>query len=138
VLASERAAFEWAYAKTGLSGAESATFLLPRLVGLRGAFDLALLSPRLDARAALARGLVSEVLPVEGFEDAALDVARRLAEGPTAAYARMKRLIDRAAGMDGLEAHLSAEVEALVESADAPEFAEGLERFFARRRDAGT
>ncbi|HSJ99571.1 MAG TPA: enoyl-CoA hydratase-related protein [Myxococcota bacterium] len=137
LLASERAAFEWAYGKTGLSGAESVTFLLPRLLGLRGALDLALLSPRLDARAALARGLVSQVFAVEGFDAAVLDAARRLAEGPTDAYARMKRLLNRAAGMDGLEAQLSAEVEALVASADSPEFAAGLERFFARKRPPG-
>lgn len=132
VLASERAAFEWAYARTGLSGAESTTFLLPRLIGLRGALDLALLSPRLDARAALARGLVSQVLPVEGFDEAVLDIAARLAEGPAEAIVRTKRLLNRAAGMDGLEAHLGAEVEALVESADSAEFAAGLARFLER------
>ena len=137
VFASERAVFEWAYGKTGLSGAESITFLLPRLIGLRGALDVAWLSPRLDARAALARGLVSEVLATDGFDAAVLGAARRLAEGPTESYARMKRLMNRAAGMEGLEAHLSAEVEALVTSADSPEFADGLERFFARKRPAG-
>ena len=35
VLASSRASFEWAYPRTGLTGAESSTFLLPRLIGLR-------------------------------------------------------------------------------------------------------
>ena len=49
VFASERATFEWAYGKTGLTGAESSTFLLPRLVGLRRAMELVLLNPRLDA-----------------------------------------------------------------------------------------
>jgi hypothetical protein len=44
----------------------------------------------------------------------------------------MKRLLNRAAGMDGLDAHLGAEVEALVASADSGEFAEGLDRFFSR------
>lgn len=137
VFASERAVFEWAYGKTGLSGAESVTFLLPRLIGLRGALDVAWLSPRLDAHAALARGLVSEVFATDGFDAAVQEVARRLAEGPTEPYARMKRLLNRAAGMEGLEAHLSAEVEALVTSADSPEFAEGLERFFTRKRPRG-
>ena len=50
VLASERAWFEWAYFKTGLTGAESSTFFLPRLVGLRKALEIVLLSPRLTAR----------------------------------------------------------------------------------------
>jgi 2-(1,2-epoxy-1,2-dihydrophenyl)acetyl-CoA isomerase len=136
VLASERASFEWAYGRTGLSGAESATFLLPRLIGLRGALDLALLGPRLDARAAERRGLVSCVFPAGRFEAEVAALAERLAEGPTGAMARMKRLVNRAVGMDALDAHLGAEVEALVTSADSAEFAEGLTRFFERRRGA--
>jgi 2-(1,2-epoxy-1,2-dihydrophenyl)acetyl-CoA isomerase len=137
VLASERASFEWAYGKTGLSGAEAATFLLPRLIGLRGALDLALLSPRLDARAARERGLVSEVYAAGDFEAEVAGLAQRLAEGPTGALARMKRLLNRAVGMDALDAHLGVEVEALVASADSEEFAEGLARFFQRRGGAG-
>jgi 2-(1,2-epoxy-1,2-dihydrophenyl)acetyl-CoA isomerase len=134
VVASERASFEWAYGKTGLSGAESATFLLPRLVGLRGALDLALLSPRLDAREAERRGLVSRVVPAEEFDAEVRATAERLAASPPGALARMKRLVNRAAGMDELGAHLDAEVEALVASAESEEFAEGLERFLAGRR----
>jgi 2-(1,2-epoxy-1,2-dihydrophenyl)acetyl-CoA isomerase len=139
VIASERASFEWAYGKSGLSGAESATFLLPRLVGLRGALDLALLNPRLDAEAALRRGLVSQVVPAADFESEVAELAARLAEAPTGAVARMKRLLNRAVGMEALDEHLGAEVEALVESADSAEFAEGLARFFdrPRRRGAG-
>src|SRR5262249_44653031 len=34
VLASTRASFEWAHGRTGLTGAESCTFMLPRLIGL--------------------------------------------------------------------------------------------------------
>jgi 2-(1,2-epoxy-1,2-dihydrophenyl)acetyl-CoA isomerase len=61
VVAAERATFEWAYFKTGLTGAESTTFLLPRLVGLRKAMELVLLGPRLTAAEALAIGLINEV-----------------------------------------------------------------------------
>lgn len=137
VVASERASFEWAYGKTGLSGAESATFLVPRLLGLRGALDLAFLCARLDAHEALRRGLVSQVVRAEDFEDEVSVLAARLARGPREALARMKRLLNRAAGMDGLEAHLDAEVEALVASADSEEFAAGLERFFAKDPGGG-
>jgi 2-(1,2-epoxy-1,2-dihydrophenyl)acetyl-CoA isomerase len=136
VIAGERASFEWAYGKSGLSGAESATFLVPRLIGLRGALDLALLNPRLDAAAAERRGLVSRVVPAAEFEREVSELALRLAEAPTGAVARMKRLLNRAVGMEALEDHLGAEVEALVESADSAEFAEGLARFFERPRRA--
>jgi 2-(1,2-epoxy-1,2-dihydrophenyl)acetyl-CoA isomerase len=135
VIASERASFEWAYGKTGLSGAESATFLLPRLIGLRAALDMALLSPRLDAREALARGLVSCVVGADEFESELDALTRRLASAPTAAIARQKRLLNRAAGMDALDAHLDAEIEELVASADSEEFAAGLERFLAGHRE---
>lgn len=133
VFASQRSRFEWAYGKTGLSGAESATFFLPRLVGLRRALDIAFLGPRIDAAQALRLGLVSEVWPDEDFEHNLLEQARRLAEGPTAAYARMKDLLNAATGGDWLEDHLGREVESLVASANGDEFARGLERFFARR-----
>jgi 2-(1,2-epoxy-1,2-dihydrophenyl)acetyl-CoA isomerase len=135
VIASERASFEWAYGKTGLSGAESATFLLPRLIGLRGALDLALLSPRLAAADALARGLVSSVIPAEEFDAEIDELTQRLAAAPTDALARQKRLLNRAAGMDGLDAHLDAEIGELVASADSEEFAKGLDRFLGIRPD---
>jgi 2-(1,2-epoxy-1,2-dihydrophenyl)acetyl-CoA isomerase len=133
VFASERATFEWAYAKTGLSGAESSTFFLPKLVGLRFALDLMLLGQRLDARAALAARLVSGVLPSAGFEEEVLAVARRLAAGPTRAFGMAKTLMNEAAGVDRLGYHLDRELENLVRSADGPEFAEGIDAFFAKR-----
>jgi 2-(1,2-epoxy-1,2-dihydrophenyl)acetyl-CoA isomerase len=132
VVASQRSHFEWAYEKTALSGAEGITFFLPRLIGLRRALDLALLAPRLDAERAFRMGLVSEVWPDAGFDDALLALGQRLAEGPTAAYARTKALLDSAMGGDCLEQHLSNEIGHLVESAESEDFADGLARFFER------
>jgi 2-(1,2-epoxy-1,2-dihydrophenyl)acetyl-CoA isomerase len=133
VLASERATFEWAYHKTGLTGAESSTFFLPRLVGLRRAMELVLLNPRLDAGAALAAGLVTAVYPVERFDAEVLALATRLAEGPTRAYGVAKRLLNQAAGVDRLDHHLDQELEHLSRVADGADFAEGLDAFFAKR-----
>ncbi len=133
VVASERAQFEWAYGKTSLTGAESSTFFLTRLVGLRRAMDLAFLNPRLDARAAYELGLVSSVLPTEGFDREALAIAARLAAGPTPAYATTKNLINLAAGVDRLDHHLDLELEALARVAYTPDFAEGLAAFFEKR-----
>jgi 2-(1,2-epoxy-1,2-dihydrophenyl)acetyl-CoA isomerase len=133
VFASERARFEWAYARTGLTGAESATYLLPRLVGLRRAMDLVLRNPRLDAEAARALGLVNEVFPTEGFDERVLAEARRLAEGPTAAFGVAKALLNRAAGLDRLDLHLEKELEELVRAAGTQDFAAGISGFFEKR-----
>ena len=133
VLASERATFEWAYAKTGLTGAESSTFFLPRLLGFRRAMDLLLLNPRLDARKAMEMGLVSEVHPIETFDNAVAERARQLAQGPTEALGIAKQLINAAAGMDRLDFHLDRELEQLARIADGRNFSEGLDAFFAKR-----
>jgi 2-(1,2-epoxy-1,2-dihydrophenyl)acetyl-CoA isomerase len=133
VLASERASFEWAYGKTGLTGAESSTFFLPRLIGLRRALELVFLNPRVDARRALEIGLVTEVHPVERLEAQARTLASRLAAGPTGAYGVAKRLLNLAAGGDQLDAHLDQELESLARIADGADFGEGLESFLLKR-----
>jgi 2-(1,2-epoxy-1,2-dihydrophenyl)acetyl-CoA isomerase len=133
VFASERARFEWAYSKTGLTGAESSTFLLPRLLGFRQALGLLFLNPRLDAEAALDLGLVNRVLPEEGFLDAVMETAEELAAGPTRAYGVAKGLMNRAAGIDRLDHHLDHELEELARIADGSDFAEGMEAFFDKR-----
>jgi len=133
VLASERASFEWAYAKTGLTGAESSTFFLPRLIGLRRALELVFLNPRLDAQRALEIGLVTEVHPADQLEAQARTLASRLAAGPTRAYGVAKRLLNLACGGDELDAHLDQELESLARIADGADFSEGLESFLGKR-----
>ena len=133
MLASDRAVFEWAYSKTGLTGAESSTFMLPRLLGFRRAMELVLLNPRLDARRALDLGLITAVHPVATFDDEVRRCAKSVAAGPTAALAIAKALMNQSAGMDRLDAHLDLELDHLSRIADGAEFSEGLEGFFAKR-----
>ena len=122
--------------KTGLTGAESSTFMLPRLVGLRKAMELVLLSPRLTAREALAEGLINSVHPDGELDAAALALAARLAELPTEAVGVAKDLLNRAAGLDRLDVHLDAELTELARIADGKNFAEGIAAFFGKRAPA--
>jgi 2-(1,2-epoxy-1,2-dihydrophenyl)acetyl-CoA isomerase len=133
VLASERSTFEWAYGKTGLTGAESSTFFLPRLIGFRRAMQLVLLNPRLSAHAALEWGLINEAIPDGDFDIRVKQVARRLAEGPTEALGIAKQLINQAAGVDRLGFHLDRELENLASIANGANFAEGIDAFFEKR-----
>jgi len=131
VIASERATFEWAYFKTGLTGAESTTFMLPRLVGFRKAMELVLLGPRLSAEEARSIGLINEV--AADADARANELAHQLALAPTGALAVAKRLLNQSASMDRLDHHLDAELSELARIADSANFAEGLSAFFERR-----
>jgi 2-(1,2-epoxy-1,2-dihydrophenyl)acetyl-CoA isomerase len=132
-LASERAVFEWAYPKTGLTGAESSTFMLPRLLGFRRAMELVLLNPRIDAARALELVLINRVYPAATFDDEVRRVAGTVAAGPPHALAVAKGLLNQASGMDRIDVHLDRELEHLARIADGAEFDEGLSSFFAKR-----
>ena len=133
VYTSERAVFEWAYGKTGLTGAESSTFMLPRLLGFHRAMELVLLNPRLDARRAVDLGLANGVFAQDTFRESVIAVASQLADGPPRAWSVAKTLIGQAAGMDRLDAHLDRELDHLSRIANGDEFAEGLGSFFEKR-----
>src|SRR4029450_9591406 len=92
------ASFEWAYGKTALSGAESSTFLLPRLVGLRRALELMLLNPRIGAHKAVEWGLATAVLSADAFDADVLETARTVADGPAPAFAAAKGFMNQGGG----------------------------------------
>lgn len=133
VYMAESATLEWAYHKTGLTGAESSTFFLPRLVGLRTAMELVLLNPRLGAREAERIRLVNGVFPDATFDEDVLKIARQIAAGPAQAYGIAKQLVNHAAGVEQLDFHLDEELQQLARIADGAEFAEGMSAFFDKR-----
>jgi 2-(1,2-epoxy-1,2-dihydrophenyl)acetyl-CoA isomerase len=133
VIASTRASFEWAYGKTALTGAESSTFFLPRLIGFRRAMELMLLNPRLTAERAREYGLVNAVHEIDAFDAEVRSAAARIAAGPTHAFAVAKELLNQSAGMDRLDDHLDRELQELARAADGEEVAEGIKAFFEKR-----
>ncbi len=79
-LASTSASFCSAFIKTGLTGTDiGVSYLLPRLIGAARAFDLMVTGRTIDADAAERMGVVSRVLPSDGFDDAVLEVADEIA-----------------------------------------------------------
>jgi 2-(1,2-epoxy-1,2-dihydrophenyl)acetyl-CoA isomerase len=129
-IAAEGTRFNLAYGRIGASCDGSSSWHLPRIVGLRKAMEIALLSEAFDAAEAQRLGLVNRVVRAEALQAEAL--AQRLAAGPTLAYGRMKRLL-RASFDRDLAAQLDAEREAFIAGTRTHDFAEGLAAFFERR-----
>jgi enoyl-CoA hydratase/carnithine racemase len=101
------ARFAFLFTKVGLSGGDmGAAYLLPRLVGLGHATRLLMLGDTVNADEAFRIGLVSSLVEADEFADAVGGLARRLAAGPTQAYAQTKALLTREQDMS-----LSAAVE---------------------------
>ena len=96
VVASDRARFSEIFSRRGLSLDFGGSWLLPRIVGLPKAKELAFLADILDAPGALGMGLVNRVVPVEELDGFVDGWARRLADGPPIALALTKSLLDAA------------------------------------------
>jgi len=95
VVAADDARFAVKFAQRGLVPDGGGLYLLPRIVGPQRAKEIVLLGEAVTAADAMALGLVNRVVPAEGLEAAAGELARRLAEGPTQALGLAKVLLNR-------------------------------------------
>ena len=131
-LASNNARFLMAYANIGCTADGGSTYLLPRVVGLGKAMEIFAASQPMGAEYARELGLVDQVIPSDNFERHSLEIATRLAQGPTVAYGRVKALFNRSWDSD-LAAQLEAETEAISDIAHTHDFQEGIKAFTQKR-----
>ncbi|QFG24961.1 enoyl-CoA hydratase-related protein [Actinomadura sp. WMMB 499] len=110
VVASDKSRFATAFTGIGLAPDSGMSWTLQRLVGRAKAAELLLLGEPLKASEALELGLVGRVVPADELAPASVELARRLAAGPTAAYAAVKTALDHAATND-LASALSLEAD---------------------------
>jgi 2-(1,2-epoxy-1,2-dihydrophenyl)acetyl-CoA isomerase len=85
-----------AFARVGFSGDYGGTYFLTQLVGSAKARELYFLSDRVSADEALRLGLANWVVEPDQLQAKAMEIARRLANGPTVAYRYMKENLNRA------------------------------------------
>jgi len=123
IVAGESARFSEIFARRGLSLDMGGAWLLPRIVGLHKAKELALLADVIDAREAERIGIVNRVVP--GW-------AERLAAGPPLALQMSKRLLDSGLQM-GLAEMLHWEAMAQSINLSSRDAAEAFEAFLQKR-----
>jgi 2-(1,2-epoxy-1,2-dihydrophenyl)acetyl-CoA isomerase len=97
-IASVKAVMVTAFAKVGFSGDYGGTFFMTQLLGSAKARELYYLSDRIEAPEALRLGLVNRVVEDASLEKETMELARRLASGPSVAYRYMKENLNRAVG----------------------------------------
>ena len=94
-IASEKAVFSEAFVRMGLIPGDGSCWQLPRLVGLSNTFLLQYTGDRVDGNEAHRMGLVSKVVPHEELTGVAMELASRLAQGPTQALSLTKYLVHK-------------------------------------------
>lgn len=132
VYASESAKFVLAYANIGLSPDGGATFLLAREMGYHRAMELMLTGKTLTSDEALKLGLINGVFESGELFGAVHEMAKKIAAGPTTAFARAKSLFN-SAFFEHVETQLEKERQALIRQFDTADFREGVSAFLEKR-----
>jgi 2-(1,2-epoxy-1,2-dihydrophenyl)acetyl-CoA isomerase len=131
-LAEPAAHFTLAYSKIGLTPDAGATWLLPRLVGLRRAQELALANRRLSAEEAAAMGLITRVVAPGALTQEADALAASFAQAEGGVIGATKRLL-LSADKASIEQQFDFELEAIVKQGAKAASQKAIAAFGAKR-----
>lgn len=131
-VAADSATFLSAYTRLATNPDGGGTFTLTGLLGTRRAMEVMMLDNTIPAARALELGLVNRVVPAGTLEASAMDMARRLANGPATALGTAKRLV-YAAQNATLHEQLDAEKASFISASRSDDFKEGVSAFFEKR-----
>lgn len=136
-IVSKKASFIQSFTKVGLIPDSGSTFMLPRLIGATKAFELMLNAEKLTAEKALELNLVNQVVEEDEVMKVALELAEKLAKGPTKAFGLTKRAFNKALFPD-LEELLEYEAGLQEIAGRSDDFQEGVKAFVEKRTPAYT
>ncbi len=132
-VAAESAKIAYLFTRVGLSGADmGAAWMLPRIVGLAKASELLMTGEFISAQEAHRIGLYNRVVPDGEAQEAATELADKLALGPSFALEITKDALNREASMDFVSA-LEAEAQIQAALMVHPDFREAYDAFTEKR-----
>src|ERR1700686_4693757 len=131
-IASEEAAFGQNFSKVGLFPDYGGTFFLPQLVGPAKAAELFYTGDMIDAKTALALGLVNQVVPAAQLEAEVKSLAQKIVQGPSLAIRAVKRALFASQEKE-LARALDNEVREQIRCYLSEDCNEGIRAFFEKR-----
>lgn len=137
IVASSKAVFSEAFLPVGLVPDAGGTFLLPRIVGLPRAKELALTGRKISAEEAVSLGLINRVVPPDDLDMAVMEMARIVANGPTRQIGLTKVLMNRSLWL-GLRDSLENEAYVQGLCMQTKDHREGLSAFLEKRKPVFT
>ena len=137
IVCSDQAKLSMIFARRGLSLDNGASWLLPRLVGLAKAKEIALFGGMWSGEEALALGLINRVVPVDELDAFVDEWATTLAAGPTIALSLIKTMLN-ASAQSSMEQALENEARCQAVNLASRDTREALNAFFERREPTFT
>ena len=130
VVLAENALLSTPFVNLALVPEAASSLLMPLRIGYARAFEMFALGEAVDARSALAWGLVNRVVPLDKLDSEARTLAARLAKQPAGAVSATKRLMRNP---EVLMAQMQAETEQFVARLKTIEAREAFAAFAERR-----
>ena len=132
-IAAEKAQFSEAFVRMGLIPGDGSCWQLPKLIGLSNTLLLQYTGDRIDGSEAYRMGLVSKVVADDTIMEASLELATRLAQGPTQSLSLIKYLVQQSLELnlrDSLNlAHVAQE-----QARQTEDHKEAVQAFLEKRR----
>jgi 2-(1,2-epoxy-1,2-dihydrophenyl)acetyl-CoA isomerase len=132
IVAADTARFSEIFVRRGLTLDFGGTWLLPRLIGLHRAKELAFLGDIISAKEAADIGLVNRLVPAGELMETAHDLARRIAVQAPIPLSMMKLALNNSLSMSMAEA-LEYEAIAQTAVANSADTAEAMVAFVQKR-----
>lgn len=132
-IASQDARFSEAFVRNGLIPADGSAWQLPRLIGLSNTLLLQYTGDAVDGQEAYRMGLCSKVVPHAELMPTTLELATRLAQGPTFSMSLIKMLVHKAQQQD-LAEHLTQAARAQNLARQTEDHKEGVRAFIEKRK----
>ena len=132
VVAADTARFSEIFSARGLSLDFGGSWVLPRLIGLHKAKELAFFAEVIGVAEAERLGIVNRVVPAAELDTFVDDWARRLAAGPPLALSMTKAMLNNSVGPSFAEA-VDAEASAQTVNFQSADTAEAMRAFFEKR-----
>jgi enoyl-CoA hydratase/carnithine racemase len=133
-VASENASFGLPEPRVGLAALAGGLHRLPRQIGLKPAMGMLLTGRRVDAREALALGIVNEVVAPAELAAAARRWADAICECSPVSVRTSKRVAHQGLAHASLREAMEARYDAIAELVRSEDFSEGPRAFAAKRK----
>jgi 2-(1,2-epoxy-1,2-dihydrophenyl)acetyl-CoA isomerase len=131
-IATEEATFGQNFAKVGLFPDFGGTHFLPQLIGPSRAAELFYTGDMIDAKTALAMGIVNHVVPSARLEAEVKTLAEKIAHGPSLPIRAVKKALFGSEAKE-LSRALEKEVQEQIRCYLSEDCNEGIRAFFERR-----